>query len=590
MYFPKNTLKDHFLKILIPFFLFMTILLNFILSHIVANTIREMNRQILAQMELNFQNSIEEYFRSLDEICFQFLLHPRLPNVLKENFDLNNYYDYVYAKNEIDLLLKNATITKPYILDALIVNKDGKPLLQRNALFSFENIMSIDKELYDSIKYDEQVVNFSITYLNERGVSRKEKENPTILLTRKLTESASSKPLGFITLCMDFQKIERIFNINRIFSGQTFCIMDKNGVILYPQNMEPALEKNILKEDRSSNIMKYNIENSNLIIISYLPEIYLKTKISNIRKSITMFTILFSLIIIMIVYYISNRVTKPLLILAKKMDDFCSMDLINTYDDLNKITIYEVDKINSSFSLMTNRIRNLIENINIKNKEILSSEIAVLQAQINPHFMYHSLNTILWISKINKVDSISEIVNSLSRLLQISVYNDKQFISIQEEINYVKDYIQIENYRFSIPIIVNCNIQNDIKDAITAKLILQPIVENSIIHGFSNDSYDINDKNIDINCYKDESCLIIEVLDNGKSIDEDIANSIMEGNLKGRRFSGIGIKNVNDRIKLKFGDIYGVSIEPRLEKGTKVTIVQPLVFKEGENDKNTYSG
>lgn len=149
---------------------------------------------------------------------------------------------------------------------------------------------------------------------------------------------------------MDFQEIENIFNINRICPEQIFCIVDKNNTILYPENIDHILKRKILNGDKSTNTIRYDIDNSNLAFISYLPETYITKKVLKIKVLITIITILFCIIVTVIVYYMSGRVTKPLLNLVKKMDTFCSADSGSTSNDYKTNHIYEVDKINSSFS------------------------------------------------------------------------------------------------------------------------------------------------------------------------------------------------------------------------------------------------
>ncbi len=200
----------------------------------------------------------------------------------------------------------------------------------------------------------------------------------------------------------------------------------------------------------------------------------------------------------------------------------------------------------------------------------------MLQSQINPHFLYNTLNSIKWMATIQNVSGIPEMITSLARLLRNIAKGTSELITIKEELDLLNDYITIQQYRYGGTITVNYNVMSDdLYECNIIKFTLQPIVENAIFHGIEPKSVE---GIIDINIKKLKHNKIgIEVIDNGIGISEDKIEKLLsskETTSKGS-FNNIGISNVNERIKLTFGDEYGLNIKSKLNEYTSIIITIP---------------
>ena len=238
----------------------------------------------------------------------------------------------------------------------------------------------------------------------------------------------------------------------------------------------------------------------------------------------------------------------------------------------------EIGELASHINLMLIKIKQLMEN-NIK-REILvkNSEIRALQNQINTHFIYNVLETIKMMAEVKEYYDISDAITSLGKMLRYSMKGLSKNVTVKEEIDYIKNYIAIMNLRFDYEIFLSLNIPDEIWGQEIPKMSLQPIVENSICHGIENIA---EDTNIYIKGIVKENYFMIEVSDQGKGISEDHLEQLrrsIEDDIEtsGGSGHGLGLKNVQDRIKINFGNEYGISISSKLGCYTKVSVKIPL--------------
>jgi two-component system sensor histidine kinase YesM len=187
--------------------------------------------------------------------------------------------------------------------------------------------------------------------------------------------------------------------------------------------------------------------------------------------------------------------------------------------------------------------------------------------QINPHFLYNTLDTIAWLAKLKNEKDIENLVLSLAKFFRLSLHKGDKFIKIKEEVDLVKSFLEIEKIRFPELFDVEYEIADEVKEIETLKLIFQPIVENAIKHGFSDIDYR---GKITIRAELKENDIFFEIEDNGKGFDADEDLFADDKLLTG--LGGYGLKNVDERIKLEYGRDYGVSVLSVVGTGTKVQI------------------
>ncbi|MGL5765817.1 MAG: sensor histidine kinase, partial [Sarcina sp.] len=204
----------------------------------------------------------------------------------------------------------------------------------------------------------------------------------------------------------------------------------------------------------------------------------------------------------------------------------------------------------------------------------------ILQAQINPHFLYNTLDSVIWMVECDKNKEAIVMTSALAKLFRISLNKGENLLLLSDEIKHIESYLTIQKIRYKDRFDVEINIGEGLENLQTLKLIIQPIVENSIYHGLES-LYDEGEIKIDI--FREDLFLFIIIQDNGLGIKSENLETILK---KKRNFkstgSGVGLRNVNERIKLYFGDEYGLTIKSELDVGTEVIIKLPIIEARGE--------
>ena len=217
------------------------------------------------------------------------------------------------------------------------------------------------------------------------------------------------------------------------------------------------------------------------------------------------------------------------------------------------------------------QIRRLMDDIVAEHESKRKNEFDVLQSQINPHFLYNTLDIIVWMIENEKQADAVKVVTALARFFRISLSRGKSIITVRDEIEHVRNYLTIQHMRFKNRFTYGIEADESVMDLASVKLILQPLVENAIYHGME---FMDGDGEIRIHVYRDGDDLYMKVSDNGLGMTkEQIENMFSEKkHVASKSGSGIGVRNVNERIRLYFGSDYGLSIESELDEGTTVTI------------------
>jgi len=291
----------------------------------------------------------------------------------------------------------------------------------------------------------------------------------------------------------------------------------------------------------------------------------------------------FSIITFIISYVASKRLTDPILQLKASMKQFERGD----FDAKANITVNnEVAELGDCFNVMTEQIKNLVEQELLIEEQKRISELQALQAQIRPHFLYNTLESIIWMSEIGETEKVIEMTSSLSKLFRATTSNASELVTLKTEIDYVTNYMKIQKMRYQDKLTYRIDVDESILQAKVIKLIIQPMVENAIYHGIKQlKGHGL----IVVSAYSEEQKLFITIRDNGVGFDKGLLDG--KADLAPKDESGIGINNVRDRIKLFFGSEYGISIkstdpgeEIPDEHGipgmrTTVTLTLPLIFE-----------
>ena len=277
--------------------------------------------------------------------------------------------------------------------------------------------------------------------------------------------------------------------------------------------------------------------------------------------------------------YVSNVLTNPI----KKLEtDVKKISEGNLNLTVHSSGSFEVYHLGESIQKMAVKIRQLMEEIIKEQEEKRKSELDSLQAQITPHFLYNTLDGIVWMIEQNRKEDASKMVTSLARLLRISISKGKHIIPLEDEFEHVRNYLAIQSMRFKNKFTYDLAIQPETRGLAVIKLIVQPIVENAIYHGMEG-MYE--DGEILVSAYKEGNDFYISVKDNGMGMRKEQANALLDygRQVQTRSGNGLGVRNVHERIRLYFGKEYGVSIHSVLDEGTQVLLHLPVIlFKEEE--------
>ncbi|KTD85450.1 cache domain-containing sensor histidine kinase [Paenibacillus etheri] len=307
-------------------------------------------------------------------------------------------------------------------------------------------------------------------------------------------------------------------------------------------------------------------------------------ELKTFTSKVELFFGLFIVAVLVILGVLTVQIVKPIRKLNKRMMKF------NPSHELTRWEIGRKDEIghlNLAFQNMAENIKELF--VKLETEHIIREKYRFesLRAQLNPHFLFNSLNTIRWMAILRKADNIVENVDALVNLMSYSMSRSSEFVALREEIEHIRSYVHIQNSRYGGKIELEVEVDSVMMEMQIIRFILQPAVENAIIHGYK----DANRQGtILVKAIPEQNNLALYVMDDGVGIEQDRLSSILveeqvkQGNE--RKISGIGLKIVNERLKMSYGHKYGVWIESEVGKGTVVKFLLPMVQEEvSEHDE-----
>ncbi|GMQ62863.1 sensor histidine kinase [Vallitalea sp. AN17-2] len=554
-------------------------------SKVLTNEILSNTEKIIDQTSSN----IDLYFGQIKNLTQITASNYNIINALKEDENGQDSNLLFYNRRISDVLQQ----TKKFnlrIKDLIIIRRDGTCYNYSNSCVK-EDYNFFEQDWFP--KFDDKFAKVCFTGIHQQDY---------YVLDTNCEGSVASTVIPI----MDYMDISRQFfamllcnlNINDVKEltkgaelGKTgfFLIIDKNNELVYNPTyyvFDEDFKENILtnlNSDSGQFISKHNKNHVLIVhktskitgwkIISIIPMKEILNPLNNI-KSFTFILIIICVIIVIIVsILISRRITKPISLLIDKMVDIGRGDFdIKLYDD----STIEMEMLSSNIDIMIERINRLNRDIYSYKMKSKEAEIKALQSQINPHFLYNTLQSVKALALFKKTNDISKIVTLIGNMLRYAIYNSDELVNISSEIKHLSDYIKIQNYRYSNKFEYEVLAEIKLDQYKTLKLILQPIVENSIIHGLQENIKGL----ITINIFLHDNNVHLRIDDNGKGMSSEelqrIRSYINDTSQKDKSNS-IGLKNVNERIKLKYGELYGVEIDSKLDIGTRVTIIIPQI-------------
>lgn len=405
-------------------------------------------------------------------------------------------------------------------------------------------------------------------------------------LGRKVIDFNTLKDFGYLRIDLEEVLLQNAYNSlldNELV--EVFICDDTGRIISHPDKerigesiTDEPYASEVLADHSGHNYVLYKtdidrvaiystIENNGWKIIKTISTGYLYQEINKIETSLIVGGVIYSFVIILFMLIFSFRYTEPMFKMMSVIKRVEQGDLTARTDVYSND---EVGQLGHSLNNMIGEMQVLIDRLVREEQEKKEVELEALHAQINPHFIYNTLNTIKWMAKIQGNTSVSKAITALVKLLRISTNLGRDMISLREEIDYVMNYVLIQKLRFNKVINITLLIDESCMDLNIPKLILQPVVENSIIYGLTEERQELN---IEIRGFINETKLIIEISDDGPGIEDEVLKNILTGTSDKNKFSKVGLNNVNHRIRLYCGNDFGLKIETELGVGTVVRAV-----------------
>ncbi|MFR3237526.1 MAG: sensor histidine kinase [Acutalibacter sp.] len=393
--------------------------------------------------------------------------------------------------------------------------------------------------------------------------------------------------IAWVSLDLSFSSIAS--HINNVSIGQHgYCfLMDKDGNIVY--HPQQRLLYSGLKSENTAKLAAYadgaytddtaiysltSVAGSDwrVVGVSYMDDLVNQS----VREMIQLLLLLAIITLITALFtswLLSQLLDRPLRRLASAMEHFEASADHFTYHPVGGTR--EVQELSCSFGHMVMRIQQLMNTVREEEVNLRKTELKALQAQINPHFLYNTLDSIAWMCEQGRNADAVNMVHALAKLFRISISKGHELIPIAKEIEHAESYLQIQKYRYKNRFTYHFHVDSSCLEYLCNKITIQPFLENAINHGLD---LMVDEGRIDVSVFPEGDDILFHVEDNGVGMSQEQIDTIMAQGPK--EHGGIGIRNVNDRLQIYFGKEYGVKISSQLDMGTCVEIRMPKV-KEG---------
>lgn len=395
---------------------------------------------------------------------------------------------------------------------------------------------------------------------------------------------------GVLLVDMNFRSLDQLCQQTKLGNmGYIYIIDDKGNIVYHPQQqliymgLKQENIRNVLNESSGSFIETFENKQRLVTVKTVritgwkIVGIYYMDQVAATREDLGTYAfliiILGILFVITISISLSAKISKPI----KELEKCMKLVEEGRFDvEINVEGEYEVVRLSKAFNLMVLKITNLMEQIVREQEGKRKSELDALQAQINPHFLYNTLDSVVWMIENEKNKEAVTMITALARLFRISISRGKNIITVREELEHARNYLIIQKIRYKNKFQYKMEVQEEVLNYSTIKLILQPIIENSIYHGIECSA---DEGEIFIYAGIEDNKLLFMVKDTGLGMSEEKVENILITENRKSKGSGVGIKNVDKRIKLCYGKEYGLKIESELEIGTTVRIYLPLYIE-----------
>ena len=406
-------------------------------------------------------------------------------------------------------------------------------------------------------------------------------------MAKQIKDSLTMKPVGILRASIKLSYLKKMTITARdSLAAHIFLLDNDKNVLIESAENDATISDRSWIEKISGNTGEFlftadgqgydcvyqRSSDTGLTVVGMIPMSFLQKTARGLQKTTIMLILASLMLCIFLANILAKGIAGPIKRTSKAMQQFAEGDFSVRLPEGRRD---EIGTMNSVFNQTIEKIEQLIKQVvemETVNKDI---EFQALQAQINPHFLYNTLDAIGWLCEEERCQDAVEMVNALAKLFRISISKGHELIPIEKEVEHAKSYLKIENYRYKNKFTYSFEVEESCLSYLCNKITLQPIIENAIYHGVKQM---IDEGEIWIRIFEDGEDIIFQVEDNGIGMTEEQCREILRKEPGDR--TGIGIKNVNDRIKIYFGSNYGLNITSELDEGTCVTIRMPKVREE----------
>ncbi|MDF1496138.1 sensor histidine kinase [Caproiciproducens sp. CPB-2] len=543
--------------------------------------------RMVDQVNLNLDNYLRNMMRISDSMYYRVIKNADLATD-----NISNDMSLLYETNR-DLLISIGVFSN----SGEVIAAEPLTQLKPSANVSGENWFKNAARKIENC-------HFSTPHVQNLFVDPDNKYRWVVSLSRSVElTSAGSITHGVLLVDMNFSGIEQICkNVDLGESGYIYLI-DGNGEIIYHPRQQ-LIYSNLIHENNYA-AARYDDGNHNetfegqqrLVtvktagytgwkIIAVTPTQDITSDYQQFRL-FTLFFIFFAIFLMIFVnMFLSSRIANPLKELELSVKELDRGNLSGV--DISVSGSYEVQHLGKTIRSMVDQMRRLMDDIVAEQESKRRSELDALQSQINPHFLYNTLDSIIWMIENERYDGAVTMVTALARLFRISLSKGKNIITVSDELEHVRNYLTIQKMRYKNKFSYEISAEPETLKCATIKLIVQPLVENAIYHGME---FMSGDGEIRIKAYREGNDLYIDIIDNGLGMPQEQADALLtQETTKVRgKGSGIGLKNVKERIQLYFGSEYGLAIYSEPDEGTTARIHLPLKTME-EAEENEGGG
>lgn len=541
----------------------------------------------------NYKDSQKKIFDQVNDEIYDF--HSEIVKTIDTVNSHRAFRTYFSEKNlagdvlykdiyELKKQMKESLSSNKYDISVLIVGINGQTYLNSAEMLTMDGEEFLELDIIKNSLENNKTITYK--YL-ERGITSSTKNDSVIVISKALNLQ-DEKPYGVINFIIkekSFQKFYDYFTVkinDIVLLDENYLVISsnkKNNIGQVQLDFKDTIRE--LIENKQLSKSYDNNRKRNTVFIQRLPYCNLTIcgTVDNNKalekmydvKGIAFICTLITLGVLIGIFLIVRQMTKPLYLLTEKMSKVRNGNF-NEYIEVKGPE--EIKELSSTYNYMIKDINKYVNELMKVQKEKRKAEINALQMQINPHYIYNTLASIKWLiwqgSKEKSISAIDAFIN----MIRNTISKTDEFVTIEEEIENLKNYVLINNIRYGDRIKVEYFIMPDCYEYLIPKLILQPFIENSFFHAFPSEEEGEIQIFIKAN---DENNIKIEICDNGIGITDEKIDKIMKGNEdKNRYFSGIGINNVDSRIKLIYGNDYGINIKSKLNSGTTITILIPM--------------